>query len=116
MKFTLPVILVVATAALMVLALFGAGQGRSTVGIAAGFAVYTPKADTPEQALKIFWSTYSGATGIGHWPPSLRPVPLISNPSFRTGPVPTEACARFQVWKALIHGRCISQLTRLRCA
>jgi hypothetical protein len=52
MKFTLPVILVVATAALMVLALFGAGQGRSTVGIAAGFAVYTPKADTPEQALK----------------------------------------------------------------
>ncbi|MCU1300794.1 MAG: hypothetical protein JWQ87_1078 [Candidatus Sulfotelmatobacter sp.] len=52
MKFTLPIILVVATAALMVLALFGAGQAHGTVGIAAGSAVYTPKASTPEQALK----------------------------------------------------------------
>jgi hypothetical protein len=52
MKFTLPIILVVATAALMVLGLFVAGQARGTVGIAAGSAVYTPKANTPEQALK----------------------------------------------------------------
>ena len=52
MKFTLPIILVVVTAALMVLALLGAGQARGTVGIAAGSAVYTPKASTPEQAVK----------------------------------------------------------------
>ncbi len=52
MKFTLPIILVVVTAALMVLALLGAGQARGTVGIAAGSAVYTPKASTPEQAIK----------------------------------------------------------------
>ena len=52
MKFTLPIVLVVATAALMVLALFGAGQSLGTVGIAAGSAVYTPKASTPEQAVK----------------------------------------------------------------
>jgi hypothetical protein len=36
----------------MVLALLGAGQARGTVGIAAGSAVYTPKASTPEQAVK----------------------------------------------------------------
>jgi hypothetical protein len=52
MKFTLPIILVVGTAVLMVLALLGAGQPRGTVGIAAGPAVYTPKASTPEQAVK----------------------------------------------------------------
>ena len=52
MKFTLPIILVVATAVLMVLALFGAGQARGTVGIVSGSAVYTPKASTPEQAAK----------------------------------------------------------------
>ena len=52
MKFILPIILVVATAALMVLGLFIGGQARSTVGIAAGSAVYTPESDTPEQALK----------------------------------------------------------------
>ncbi len=52
MKYTLPIILVVATAVLIVLALLGAGQARGTVGIAAGSAVYTRKASTPEQALK----------------------------------------------------------------
>ena len=52
MKFTLPIILVVATATLMVLGLFVGGQARGTIGIAAGSAVYTPKASTPEQALK----------------------------------------------------------------
>jgi len=52
MKFTLPIILVVATAVLMVLALLGAGQPRGTVGIAAGSAVYTPKASSSEQAVK----------------------------------------------------------------
>jgi len=52
MKFILPIILVVATAVLMVLALFGAGQARGTVGIVSGSAVYTPKASTPEQAAK----------------------------------------------------------------
>ena len=52
MKFILPIILVVATAALMVLGLFIGAQARGTVGIAAGSAVYTPKADNAEQALK----------------------------------------------------------------
>jgi len=52
MKYILPIILVVATAVLMVLALFGEGQARGTVGIAAGSAVYTPKASTPDQALR----------------------------------------------------------------
>jgi len=52
MRFTLPIILVVATAVLMVLALFGAGQSLSTVAIGSGSGVYTPKAATPEQATK----------------------------------------------------------------
>jgi hypothetical protein len=54
MKFVLPIVLVAITAGLMVLALFGAGQARGTVGIAAGSAMYglTPKASTPEQGLK----------------------------------------------------------------
>jgi len=52
MKFILPIILVVATAALMVLGLFVGGQAHGTIGIAAGSAVYTPQASTPEQALK----------------------------------------------------------------
>jgi hypothetical protein len=52
MKFILPIILVVVTAGLMVLGLFIGGQARGTVGIAAGSAVYTPKADNAEQALK----------------------------------------------------------------
>ena len=53
MKFTLPIILVVVTAGLMVLALIGAGHAHGTVGIAAGSAVrgLTPKASTPEQGL-----------------------------------------------------------------
>src|ERR1700688_2238886 len=52
MKFILPIILVVATAALMVVGLFVGSQAHGTVGIASGSAVYTPKADNPEQALK----------------------------------------------------------------
>jgi hypothetical protein len=52
MKFILPIILVVVTAALMVVGLFIGGQAHGTVGIASGSAVYTPKASTPEQALK----------------------------------------------------------------
>src|SRR5258708_39895629 len=53
MKFTLPVILVVITAGLMMLALVGAGHAHGTVGIAAGSAIrgLTPKANTPEQAV-----------------------------------------------------------------
>jgi hypothetical protein len=53
MKFTLPIILVVVTAVLMVLAVVGAGNAHGTVGIAAGSAVrgLTPKASTPDQAL-----------------------------------------------------------------
>lgn len=53
MKFTLPIILVVVTAVLMVLAVVGAGSAHGTVGIAAGSAVrgLTPKASTPDQAL-----------------------------------------------------------------
>jgi hypothetical protein len=52
MKFTLPIILVVVTAVLIGLALLGPEQTRNVVGIAAGSAVYTRKATTPEQALK----------------------------------------------------------------
>lgn len=53
MKFTLPIILVVVTAGLMVLALLGTGHAGGTVGIATGsaFGGLTPKASTPEQAL-----------------------------------------------------------------
>ena len=53
MKLTLPIILVAATVALMALALLGAGQARSTVGIDTGSAVrgFTPEPSTPEQAL-----------------------------------------------------------------
>jgi hypothetical protein len=53
MKITLPIILVVVTAALMVIAVVGAGHAGGTVGIAAGSAVrgLTPKASTPQQAL-----------------------------------------------------------------
>jgi hypothetical protein len=53
MKLALPIILVVVTALLMVLALVGAGHAGGTVGIAAGSALYglTPKASTPQQAL-----------------------------------------------------------------
>ena len=53
MKFILPIILVVVTAVLMVLAVVGAGNAHGTVGIAAGSAIrgLTPKANTPDQAL-----------------------------------------------------------------
>ncbi|MGA8539751.1 MAG: hypothetical protein WB566_09645 [Terriglobales bacterium] len=53
MKFALPVILVIVTAALMVLGLTGVGRAHGTVGIAAGSAFYglTPKPSTPAQAL-----------------------------------------------------------------
>jgi hypothetical protein len=53
MKIVLPIILVVATAGLMVVALSGPGNARGTVGIAAGSAMYglTPKGTTPQQAL-----------------------------------------------------------------
>ena len=39
MKFTLPTILVLVTAVLMVVALLGAGHAHGTVGVAAGSAV-----------------------------------------------------------------------------
>jgi hypothetical protein len=52
MKFILPIILVLVTAGLMMLGLFMGGQASGTIGIAAGSAVYTPKASTAEQALK----------------------------------------------------------------
>lgn len=53
MKTTLPLILVVLTAGLMVVALYGAGSGPARIGIATGSAVYglTPKSSTPQQAL-----------------------------------------------------------------
>ena len=53
MKIALPVILLVVTAVLMVIAVVGAGHSGGTVGIAAGSAVsgLTPKASTPQQAL-----------------------------------------------------------------
>ena len=53
MKFILPIVIVAVTAVLIVLALFGVGQARGTVGIAAGSAVpgLSPKADTPEKAV-----------------------------------------------------------------
>src|SRR5438270_640827 len=53
MKLTLPIILVVVTVALMVVAFVGGGNAHGTVGVAAGSAVrgLTPKASTPEQAL-----------------------------------------------------------------
>ena len=52
MKFILPIILVLVTAGLMMLGLLMGGQASGTIGIAAGSAVYTPKASTAEQALK----------------------------------------------------------------
>ncbi len=51
MKIVLPVILVVGTAGLMVLALVSGGNARGTVGIAGGSAMFTPKGTTPEVAL-----------------------------------------------------------------
>lgn len=53
MKFILPIVLVAVTAVLIVLALFGVGHARGTVGIAAGSALpgLSPKADTPEKAI-----------------------------------------------------------------
>jgi len=53
MKITLPIILVVLTAGLMAVALYGAGSNPSRIGIATGSAVYglTPKSSTPQQAL-----------------------------------------------------------------
>jgi hypothetical protein len=51
MRFALPIILVAVTVALMAAALFGAGHGAGTVGIAAGSALFTPNATTPEQAM-----------------------------------------------------------------
>jgi hypothetical protein len=50
MRFALPIILVAVTVALMAAALFGDGHGAGTVGIAAGSALFTPNAGTPEQA------------------------------------------------------------------
>jgi hypothetical protein len=53
MKITLPIILVVLTAVLMAVALYGAGSNPARIGIATGSAVYglTPKSSTPQQAL-----------------------------------------------------------------
>jgi hypothetical protein len=53
MKFILPIVLVLATAGLMLIALFNTGSAHGTVGIAVGSAIYglTPRASTPEQGL-----------------------------------------------------------------
>jgi hypothetical protein len=53
MKIALPIILVVLTAGLMVVAIYGAGSNPARIGIATGSAVYglTPKSSTPQQAL-----------------------------------------------------------------
>ena len=52
MKYAVPVILVVATAFLMVLGLYVTGQAGSNLGVAKGSALYS-SASTPEQALDI---------------------------------------------------------------
>ncbi|MGB2606987.1 MAG: hypothetical protein WBC78_25515, partial [Candidatus Sulfotelmatobacter sp.] len=53
MKIALPIVLVVVTAGLMVVALYGSGDGAARIGIATGSALYglTPKASSPQQAL-----------------------------------------------------------------
>ncbi len=51
MKYVVPIILVVATAVLMVLGLFTTGQAGITVGVTKGSALHTAKADSPDQAL-----------------------------------------------------------------
>ncbi|MGA2416067.1 MAG: hypothetical protein ABSF59_16555 [Candidatus Sulfotelmatobacter sp.] len=53
MKFILPIVLVLATAGLMVMALFSSAGAHGTVGIAAGSAMFglMPKGSTPEQGL-----------------------------------------------------------------
>ncbi|HTC46748.1 MAG TPA: hypothetical protein VK722_05475 [Candidatus Aquilonibacter sp.] len=53
MKYAVPVILVVATAFLMVLGLYVTGQAGSNLGVAKGSALYS-SASTPEQALDNF--------------------------------------------------------------
>ncbi len=52
MKIILPILLVAVTIGLMVIGLMGAGHVRSTVGIVSGSAMFTAKANTPEQALQ----------------------------------------------------------------
>src|SRR5579862_406838 len=56
MKVLLPIILVAVTVVLVALALFGVGPSHGTVGIASGSALpgFTPKADSPAQALTNF--------------------------------------------------------------
>jgi hypothetical protein len=51
MKYAVPIILVVATVALMVVGLFVTGQAGGTVGITKGAALHTAKASTPDQAM-----------------------------------------------------------------
>jgi hypothetical protein len=51
MKYVVPIILVVATAVLMVVGLFSTGQAGITVGVTKGSALHTARADTPDQAL-----------------------------------------------------------------
>ncbi len=51
MKIILPIILVVGTGGLMVLALLSGGNARGTVGVAGGSAVFTPSATNPQLAL-----------------------------------------------------------------
>jgi hypothetical protein len=51
MKYTVPIILVAVTAALLVMGLFVNAQGGNTVGVSKGSALHTAKATTPEQAL-----------------------------------------------------------------
>jgi hypothetical protein len=51
MKTVLPIVLVVLTVALILLALTGAGRASGTVGIALGSSFVTKKPSTPEQAL-----------------------------------------------------------------
>jgi hypothetical protein len=51
MKIILPILLIAVTGALIAAALVGVGQFGGTVGIAAGSALFTPNADTPDRAL-----------------------------------------------------------------
>src|ERR1017187_5312806 len=56
MKYAVPIILVAATAALMVLGLLVTGQAGATVGVSQAAPLHTPKATTPDQSLSTLVS------------------------------------------------------------
>jgi hypothetical protein len=54
MKYSIPIVLVLVTAGLMVVGLFVTAQAGITLGVAKGSALHTAKGDTPDQALTNF--------------------------------------------------------------